>query len=886
MSERLNQFSHLPLRLTNQGTATPSGGGGKPSATTLANGGNAGGHGSKLQSSISYIVSSWEEERENRKEDGKPELPDAISFILQVDPNLFDADALKSFGLEVVADLEEGYIIGASADIELSELRKKIQQFIDSQRGGGKVPEIWEILEGTKRPEYILSPELQAQWEQISDHQEYIVDVSISCINIQEQYSRCPKRERFKSDANFQKSIDQWLDKHNLTPGEWDDLYSAREDQFEKFIRDPLYRGEILRSVPGDDVGISRLPDSFSCRIRILGKGLKDLVLNFPYIFDVSEADEFIAPSVIPNNSKSDHEQFELEPPQPNAPKVCIIDSGIQEVHPKLRVAIDPTLSTSWVPGENNMTADYFGGGGHGTRVAGAVLYPRGIPKTGRQQAVCWLQNARILDARNELPKLLSPPKVLEKIVKIFYRKSQTKTRIYNHSVAGISPCRTQLMTPWAAAIDKLSWQNDVLFIVAAGNIEAVRSFVTRPSVSAHIQGGRNYPEYLLKPSARVANPAQSFQALTVGSVAHSTYNNPPLTSIAKEDYPSSFSCSGPGIWDTIKPEVVEYGGDYVIDSPILPNFTTPESVCPELVRSTRNGGKAVSADAVGTSFAAPKVTHIAAALEAAFPQESTLLYRALIVQSARLPAWTNSLNAKELYHAIRTMGYGIPDINRALGNSPNRVTLTTRGLERIKARQAKVYQVKVPENFLPQGEGFDILIEITLSYVAEPRRTRRNRRKYLSTWLDWTCSKRGEDPDCFLDRVLSEYDPSEEAEKGDKLFQWTLGKRQFKPTNGQTRPNGIDGIVKELSRSTGTVQKDWATVKSYELREGFCIAVVGHTGWNQDTNADVPFALAVSFETVNSNINLYASFVKAEIEAEAEVQAKVRAQQEIQLQS
>jgi hypothetical protein len=325
---------------------------------------------------------------------------------------------------------------------------------------------------------------------------------------------------------------------------------------------------------------------------------------------------------------------------------------------------------------------------------------------------------------------------------------------------------------------------------------------------------------------------------------------------------------------------VVEYGGDYVIDSSTSPNFTTPESVCPELIRSTRDGGKAVSADAVGTSFAAPKVTHIAAALEAAFPQESTLLYRALIVQSARLPAWTNNSDAN-LYHAIRTMGYGIPDINRALGNSPNRVTLTTRGLEHIQARQAKVYQVKVPEDFLRQGEGFDVLIEITLSYVAEPRRTRRNRRKYLSTWLDWTCSKRGEDPDCFLDRVLSEYDAQEEAEKGDKLFRWTLGKRQFKQTNGQTSPKGIDGIVKELSRSTGTVQKDWATVKSYELREGFCIAVVGHTGWNQDTNAEVPFALAVSFEAVNSDIDVYTSFVEAEVKARTEV----RPQQQIQLQ-
>ena len=86
MPEQSNQFSHLPLRLTNEGTAVPpTGGGKKTSATTLANRNNAGGHGSKLNSSISTIVSHWETERETRKEEGKPDLPDAVSFILQVE---------------------------------------------------------------------------------------------------------------------------------------------------------------------------------------------------------------------------------------------------------------------------------------------------------------------------------------------------------------------------------------------------------------------------------------------------------------------------------------------------------------------------------------------------------------------------------------------------------------------------------------------------------------------------------------------------------------------------------------------------------------------------------------------------------------------------------
>lgn len=853
------QFPHLQLRLTNADVAKlPSGGSRKIHPITLANRGNAKLHGQQLESSIKSIIENSQDTKKEREQEGKPDLPDAVSFILHIDPDLFDAEDLRSFGVEIVADLEEGYIIGASTDTELSELRKRIGQFINSQKGGGKVPAIWEILEGTQRPDYILSPALKAQWGNILENQEYVVDVGIACIDIREQYSRCPKQERFKSNESFQKSINRWLDKHNLSLEAWDDLYSERTDQLQNFINE--YNGEILKNIMGDDVGISRLPDSFSCRIRILGKGLKDLVLNFPYIFDVSEIDEFCSPSVKLNQSELNEQKFELVEPDLIAPKVCVIDSGIQERHPKLGSAVDSSNSKSWVPGEPE-TADYVQGGGHGTRVAGAILYPREIPQTGLYKAICWIQNARILDQENQLPQKVFPPEVLEEIVEFYYHK--TRTRIFNHSVAGISPCRTQSMAPWAAAIDKLTWENDVLFIVAAGNIEANASFVTRPSIAAHIQAGRSYPDYLLSPSARIANPAQSFQALTVGSVAQCTYRKASQQSIAEKDYPSSFSCTGFGIWNTIKPEVVEYGGDYVIDSLTSSSFTQPKQVCPELIRSTRNGGQTISADAVGTSYAAPKVAHIAASLAAVFPQESTLLYRALIVQSARLPSWTNE-SVEKLSQGIRMMGYGIPNHDRALGNSLNRVTLTTQGREYISAGQARIYQIQIPEILLRQDQEFEILIEITLSYVAEPRRTRRHRRKYLSTWLDWRCSNKGEDPERFLEKVLKEYESPSDAEKSKEGFNWTLGQRKDW------------GLVKDTSRSIGTLQKDWAVVKSFNLRESFCVAVVGHRGWNNDPTAQVPYSLVVSFEAINSEIPIYTSFVEAQIPLEVQQQVQV----------
>ncbi|MBP0027073.1 S8 family peptidase [Roseofilum sp. Guam] len=864
MSDRPKQYPHLSLRLVREGKAKLSGGG-KKSDITLRNKGNAGGHSRKLKSSIDLITTHWQEEQKKREQEGKPKLPDAVSFILEVDPDSFNAEDLKSFGIEVVADLEQGYIIGASADTELSELSKKIDNFIEAEKHVGKVPEIWDILEGTKRPEYILSDSLKAEWENLREQQEYIVDVGISCIKVQEQYSRYPNRKKYKSDETFKKGITKWLDNNHLSEQEFDDLHWDREQKLDSFIRQ--YRGDILKSIP--------FSDSFSCRIRISGKGLKDLVFNFPYIFDVSEPDEFSVPSVTSSDSESDPKAFTLEAPDQNAPKVCVIDSGIQERHPLLEAAINSHHSKSWVPRELDTTVDYVQYGGHGTRVAGAILYPRGIPTMDYQQAICWLQNARILDRDNQLPRDLFPPKVLEEIVAYYY--DRFSTRIFNHSIAAIRPCRTQSMSAWAATIDKLTWekQGDILFIVAAGNLNYKTDFITRPSIDYHLQNGQYYPDYLLEKSARIANPAQSLQALTVGSVSHVTYKDSNLQSMAEKDHPSAFSCTGLGIWDTIKPEVVEYGGDYVTDSENSPNFSTPEDICPELVRSTRNGGRPVSSDAVGTSFAVPKVSHIAATLAAEFPQESALLYRALIVQSARLPDWTNESKEK-LYQGIRTMGYGIPNLDRALENTPNRITLITQGNERISAGGVRVYQVQIPEMFLRPDEDFDFLVEITLSYVAEPRRTRRHRRKYLSTWLDWRCSNRGEDPDGFLAKILKEYKASEDSEKGTDGFQWTLGRKQFKPdSQGKKRPKGIDGIVKEISRSNGTIQKDWARVKSYDLREGFCIAVVGHQGWNKNEDATVPYCLVVSFEAVQSEVAIYEAFVQ--VQQSLQVQQKVQ---------
>ena len=116
---------------------------------------------------------------------------------------------------------------------------------------------------------------------------------------------------------------------------------------------------------------------------------MKDLVANYPYVFEVSVPDQVASPVSERTVGTTDKPSFTLDPPSPLAPKVCIIDSGIQESHRLLRVAVDNANSRSWISGATNQSADLVSGGGHGTRVAGAVLYPQGVPRiVGKQQCV------------------------------------------------------------------------------------------------------------------------------------------------------------------------------------------------------------------------------------------------------------------------------------------------------------------------------------------------------------------------------------------------------------------------------------------------------------------------------------------------------------------
>lgn len=836
-------FPHLTLIQQITGTHKPPKGGRNNALNPITDSNlrNRNQHGRWLRDVAGKIKEERERAIQARRDDDLPDIPgeDAIPIFLQVDTSLFNIESLKGLGIEIISEEEDGFIIGASADGFLS-LFSKIDKFINEDgKFKNQAAQLWQIVDGGQwRPKQILSEELFEKWPTISDEELFTVDVSVACyISKPDQ----PEKEKNEDDQRYNRRLENWRNKVQEIDILKSDLADEREQSIRQFFQ--VYDADI-------DPEYVEFDDSFCFRVTLSGQALRDFVVNYPYVFEIIEFTE-IAPPIVIDGQEVDH-NLEILAPNVDAPKICVIDSGIQENHRLLKPAIISAESVNYDPFDDT-TADLFAAGGHGTRVAGAILYGDNIPRDGEHQLHCFVQNARVLNSDNRMSSKLYEPALMENIVEDF-----DSCKVFNLSINTTAPCRVTHMSPWAASIDKLSHEQNVLFIVSAGNILPSTGRRNNPGIVEHITAGRNYPQYLLDSACRVANPAQSKFAITVGSICLGEFEDLDRKSFGQRDTISAFSRTGLGMWGGIKPEVVEYGGDWVREKLGDQNLTIESSINPLLIRA---GGTGVDRAAVGTSFSTPKVTHIASKLQAQFPDENALLYKTLIIQSARLPG---NIFRNPTLTAIRTLGYGIPDIFRATSNSERRVTLIESST--VKAKQANLYTIKIPRELRRQGEDFDILIEVTLCYTAKPRRTRKKTQSYLSSWLSWESSKFGELFDVFKARVLKNIEnPLANNPEDNESIKWSIWSS---PTWG---------IVKDLKRQDSATQKDWVIVKSNTLPEQLSFAVIGHKGWENDLSEEIPFSFAVSFEVLGGELEIYERIrASNEVQVEEQIEARV----------
>lgn len=797
----------------------------KAGEETINNLKNRKSHAVSLNDKAVEISEFWTNEIRSRKEKGLPSIPELVPLFLKIDPSKFYPESLRSFGIEIISEEEDGFLIGASAELNLSTLKDKIDKFLKAEgQFKDKASQLWDIVTGNQwRIDHILSKSLLNKWDEIDDAEILVVDIAIACyIHVPAYPSRGNVEEISKE--KFEAKVSRWEEKKRNAEIKWDDTSFERQEELEKFITD--HQGKLI----SDYVNSA---DSFSCRIEISGLGLKDLVLNYPYLFEVEEYDN-LKQSISVDEELKELAELEIIGPEYEDPNVCVIDSGIQENHILLEKAIDNNHSISYVKGEENIVSDLVTRGGHGTRVAGAVLYPN-LPIAISVKLNTWIQNVRVLDKNNTMQSNLYPPDLIKDIIEHY--NDNYNTRIFNMSITSNSGHITTRMSKWAESIDRETWKRDIVFVIPTGNLK-------KNQISNYVNNETSYADYLLLRKSRISNPSQSLFSLTVGSICNGEYEDVDLKSFGEIDFPSSFSRTGLGIWDSIKPELVEYGGDYVIEKKGANKLISQnKDTSVHLVRSTLHGGPATSIDGVGTSFSAPKVSGILAELQRLFPEESTLLYKALIIQSARWP--DRIFNQEPRLNFLRLFGYGFPNIERASTNNDFRVTLVNS--LKISPKEADIYEVKLPESMRRVGDSFDILVEVTLTFKAIPRRTRVGFRSYLSGWVDWHSSKFGESIEAFEQRLVSgDYNnEDEEDDINQEKIPWVI----------QSRANGGINNVKLNNNAT---QKDWAIVKSNKLSESFCIGVVGHNGWDKDLKSEMPYSIAVSFEAINKDVELY----------------------------
>lgn len=821
-------------------------------------------HSGKLFGQANAIKDAWSREEAQRVQDLLPKLSDKKPLLIRISPELIDTDYLRStFGFEVVCEYEDGLVIVATNPDDFEKDIIKIQAFAEEIKGSGNVAKINDIIvEETKKERLnrILSEILLQSWGNIvaSPESSILVEMSIECQGTITIGSK-PKKSDDETEEHFNKSLSRWEERRNKAYDEWDELCRQREEDLENIIKS--YGGEVLEIFDFiEDVSVL---DSFEIKAQISHKCLVDIALNYPYVFEIKQPDEIERGISNMTQVELSNPDFKIIPPVEDAATVCVIDSGIQEGHVYLTTAIKHDLSKCFLPSRSDIV-DQVEDGGHGTRVTGAILYPNGVSGiSGQYELPCYIANARVLDENCKMPDILLPSKIIGEIVKKY--AIENGIRLFNHSIAASYPCLTKYMSSWAATIDNSVYERDIVFIQAAGNLMNDNQNTFRLGVTQHLSQGRVYPNYLLENSCRIPNPAQSMQALTVGAICINEYEDDDWSSFGSRGSVASYSCSGFGLWGAIKPELVEYGGD-IIKNKNGYEYRTVSSTCSELIRVSP---PAYAKDNIGTSFAAPKVANIVALLQNILPSESALLYRALVVQSARWTTWAESFLADRQKDILRLIGYGLPDAERATTNDEHRITYITTGERLIQAGYVHIYRVKVPEAI--RNLHNTIRIDVTLAFSSKPRRTRKGFRGYFATWVDWMTSKFNEDLELFARRILSTPEEADLPEDTDEDrgngIPWTIGARNN------------HGVIKGVSRSRSATQKDWAEMEAYQLPKEFCIAVVGHKGWSTNGEHSAKYSLCVSFEAINRDVEIYVPFIEAEasIDVEQEIETEIK---------
>lgn len=401
------------------------------------------------------------------------------------------------------------------------------------------------------------------------------------------------------------------------------------------------------------------------------------------------------------------------------------------------------------------------------------------------------------------------------------------------------------------------------LMIVATGNMHGGKL--------AHVQ--RSHP---------LEDPSQSWNALTIGGFTRKEtppVKPPGLKAVVPANHRSPFSLGSQTLSSDltpIKPEVLFEAGNMI---------TGPSGDCGwEPSVSLLAPGSNVLHDPLvpfwATSAAVGMAGNFIGGLQAALPDLWPETHRALTVDSAQWPLpirkqligkgqhWkTGSKGEKQAI--LREVGYGVPDLQRAINSAKNDVTLIAQApIQPFVGssnggppvfNEMHFYDLPWPKAALEKIENGIVTMKVTLSYFIEPNLSGRAATRpdtYRSFGLRFAMKKRSDTKERFKRRVSGQQEKDKQELQTEGDF-WLLGSN---------------------AAQAGSLHCDLWRGRAIDLALHDAIGVYPVTGWwkthagQKRFNDKGRYALVISVSAPGQSVDLYSEISHAVLVKEIDV--------------
>lgn len=772
-------------------------------------------HGGALMQDLNTIWLNFSEELAYRADIGLPTRHGEYLTFRGAKDNLLNVESLDSSG---------AVLLKVSTDLENNQQTASI--FIPEEHKGRLIKKMQDYLEKDKNEKPV--------------NQKLIESI--------EQVGRTSLEQLWSSDLEY-------------LPNEeplWCELWLATENLDKDQVLIRLKEICLIYEVSINDKVIN-FPQRTIVVANVNYRQLSNIIDSFGFIAEIRKTEElnsyWINGSLTGNENWVNDALRLLEFNNTNN-YISIIDTGISNGHQ----LIAPALS------DNNRVVvnpnwGLHDGHGHGTMMAGVSLY-------GNLNAVLESNQPITIHHQLESLKLINYddehqyhdyPSVTRDIVNSAIINNPDAKRVYCMAVTTDFQVDFGKPSTYSAVMDSLAFGEDnddkKLFLISAGNVKESDDWA-------------QYPENNLNLS--VESPAQSWNSIGIGAYTGKTL--PDRATLAQQFQLSPFSRTSAS-WEPnwpIKPEVVFEGGNLIQNE----DGTLELHDDLEILTVSRHPLNRHFTTINATSAATASAAYFTAKIRDAYPDAWPETLRALMIHSA---SWTpemikqfgiDTTKVSDKFKLLRTVGYGIPNLEKALECKTNYLTFVSEqiikpykkeGNRDIETNQIHYYEFPWPKEILENLGSANVTLKVTLSYFIEPNpgdKGYTTKYAYQSTALRFSLIRPDEDFDNFKIRTNKVSQDELKAILGvDKLDD-----EAYDRNTGTSRwALGADTVFK------GSVHSNYWTGSAAEIASCNTLAIFPlASGWwkqlkkQNKHDSELRYSLIVSIETPDSEIDIY----------------------------